>query len=180
MSNIYDRIKLARLSKKLSQVDVAESLGLSSNAYSRLERGFVQLNIERLEQLAGIFDISLKELLFPEDSGEQAQNEKIEVLQKHLAELEKEIVYLKEIRTALQDNLSFYKSTLSNYQSLEQDMVNNRQDTYGLLNGILQSLYLMLQQTNAKGNIEVPQIEEPIEIDQLKEHLQQLLDLLEK
>ncbi|MBV7515832.1 helix-turn-helix domain-containing protein, partial [Pseudomonas sp. PDM25] len=40
----------------LTQEEVAERLGVGNEAVSRIERGIVMPNIERLLELAGIFD----------------------------------------------------------------------------------------------------------------------------
>ena len=48
---------------KLSQEQVAEKLGIGSEAVSRIERGIVMPNIERLVELAGIFGCETADLL---------------------------------------------------------------------------------------------------------------------
>ncbi|MNF71472.1 helix-turn-helix protein [compost metagenome] len=46
-----------------SQEQVAEKLGIGSEAVSRIERGIVMPNIERLVELAGIFGCETADLL---------------------------------------------------------------------------------------------------------------------
>lgn len=46
-----------------SQAKVAEILGLSNDAISRMERGTITLNIERLCEFAELFDCSVVDLL---------------------------------------------------------------------------------------------------------------------
>lgn len=48
---------------KLSQEQVAEKLGIGSEAVSRIERGIVMPNIERLVELARVFDCETADLL---------------------------------------------------------------------------------------------------------------------
>ena len=48
---------------KLSQEQVAEKLGIGSEAVSRIERGIVMPNIERLVELAAIFGCETADLL---------------------------------------------------------------------------------------------------------------------
>ncbi|HJH19642.1 MAG TPA: helix-turn-helix domain-containing protein [Pseudomonas lactis] len=48
---------------KLSQEQVAEKLGIGSEAVSRIERGIVMPNIKRLVELAGIFGCETADLL---------------------------------------------------------------------------------------------------------------------
>ena len=52
-----------RIRSKLSQEEVAEKLGVGSEAVSRIERGKVMPNIERLAELAMIFGCETAELL---------------------------------------------------------------------------------------------------------------------
>ncbi|QLF94885.1 helix-turn-helix transcriptional regulator [Pseudomonas sp. ABC1] len=52
-----------RVRCKLSQEQVAERLGIGSEAVSRIERGIVMPNIERLAELAEIFGCETAELL---------------------------------------------------------------------------------------------------------------------
>ena len=46
-----------------SQDDVAFALNMEQNTYSRMERGETKLDIERLEQIAVFYEISLYQLL---------------------------------------------------------------------------------------------------------------------
>ncbi|TFA83832.1 DNA-binding XRE family transcriptional regulator [Pseudomonas sp. LAIL14HWK12:I2] len=48
---------------KLSQEQVAEKLGIGSEAVSRIERGIVMPNIERLVELAAVFGCETADLL---------------------------------------------------------------------------------------------------------------------
>lgn len=59
----------------LTQEEVAERLGIGSEAVSRLERGVVELSVVKLMQLADIFDCQMYELLTessnrPNDQGQ--------------------------------------------------------------------------------------------------------------
>ena len=67
---IEEKIKQIRNFKKMKQADVAEKLDISPQAYSQLERGEIKMDIERLEQLAHIFEMSV------EDIYKLAENEK--------------------------------------------------------------------------------------------------------
>ncbi len=60
---IYERVKLIRVEKKLSREEVASKLDLSVTAYGRIERGGTELSMSRLEQLAEIFGVEKDELL---------------------------------------------------------------------------------------------------------------------
>ena len=60
---IGNRIKLARISKNLSQDSVAEDLGISVSAYSNMERGAVDITVSRIIQVADILQINWISLL---------------------------------------------------------------------------------------------------------------------
>ena len=57
------RLKSLRLSKKLSQQDMANLLGITRQAYGRYESGLSEPDIENLRKLAKFFDVSIDYLL---------------------------------------------------------------------------------------------------------------------
>ncbi|OPG72039.1 transcriptional regulator [Pseudomonas ogarae] len=64
-----------RSERNLTQEEVAERLGVGSEAVSRLERGVVELSVVKLMQLADIFGCRMDELLTessnrPNDQGQ--------------------------------------------------------------------------------------------------------------
>lgn len=65
--NIPERIRLQRLQRGLSQENMADLLGLSTTAYGDIERGKTDLTLSRLNQLAGVFDLSLLSLMGDEE-----------------------------------------------------------------------------------------------------------------
>lgn len=66
-----------RLRSNLSQEQVAERLGIGSEAVSRIERGIVTPNIDRLVQLAQIFNCETAELLTEGSSRTEDQARKL-------------------------------------------------------------------------------------------------------
>ena len=60
---IHEKIRLLRQVKGLTQEEVADKLNLSVNGYGKIERGECDVNLTRLEQLAGVFEIEPIELL---------------------------------------------------------------------------------------------------------------------
>ncbi len=56
---IADKIRMARLSKSLSQENMANELGLSTGAYSNIERGVTDISVSRLLEIAEIFKVSI-------------------------------------------------------------------------------------------------------------------------
>jgi transcriptional regulator with XRE-family HTH domain len=65
LSKIGDRIRVCRAEKKLSQENVAQELGISVTAYSKIERGQTNVSIGRLEQIATCLDVPLPRLTHP-------------------------------------------------------------------------------------------------------------------
>ena len=60
---IGERLKKARLAKKLTQEQLAEKLDVSVAFLSRAERGDVKINLSRISQLCDILDISISNVL---------------------------------------------------------------------------------------------------------------------
>ncbi len=79
---IHDKIRVMREVNHWTQEDVAEKLGMSANGYSKIERGLSKPNLEKLQQIANIFNIDVIEF----------------------AEKEREIITLNELVQALKSN----------------------------------------------------------------------------
>ncbi|GAB3167551.1 helix-turn-helix domain-containing protein [Telluribacter humicola] len=99
MNDIYLKIKSIRVKKNLTQDDVAKHLGMAQSNYARMERGLSQITVERLAELAEIFEMSPEAIMgYSEEGGdfkEDAQyyynqvkklEEKVKKLQKELEE----------------------------------------------------------------------------------------------
>lgn len=63
MTEIHEKIRLLRHMNKLNQEEMANLLDMSTNGYAKIERGESALTIERLQQIAQKFDITLVDLL---------------------------------------------------------------------------------------------------------------------
>jgi DNA-binding XRE family transcriptional regulator len=57
------RIRALREYSKFTQAEIAERLGVSQAAYSRLEKGEIEISIMKLIALSEIYDIRLQELV---------------------------------------------------------------------------------------------------------------------
>lgn len=111
---------LANLRKEhhFTQEQMAEKLQMSKNGYAKLERGESKLNIERLQQIANVFNIDIADLLkqekdlnvlFGDNNGNYANKyygnhheiEKLELIIIHkdelLAQKDKEIELLRKL-----------------------------------------------------------------------------------
>lgn len=65
---VEEKIRLFREAKHITQEEIADRIGMSTSGYSKLERGEVRLNLNRLEQIAEILEMNVTDLL-REDSG---------------------------------------------------------------------------------------------------------------
>ncbi|MFD0764271.1 helix-turn-helix domain-containing protein [Mucilaginibacter lutimaris] len=78
-----------------SQEDVANRLGISIPAFSKIETGVTDINLSRLEQIANIFEVSVVNLLSLEYTEEPStQDVSLSIIQKKLADREIEITNL--------------------------------------------------------------------------------------
>jgi len=57
------RLRVLRAEKQLSQENLADMLGLSLNAYSRMERGETEVTLLRVEEVAKALEVEVGELL---------------------------------------------------------------------------------------------------------------------
>ena len=62
-----EKLKTYRENKKMTQVEVAEALGIKSATVSKYESGTLEPNIESLKKLAEIFEVSVDELIKEDD-----------------------------------------------------------------------------------------------------------------
>ena len=62
-SIIGERLKKARISKGLTQEQLAEKLDVSVAFLSRAERGNVKINLPRITQICNILDISISTII---------------------------------------------------------------------------------------------------------------------
>lgn len=58
-----EKIRKVRESKAWSQEQMAEKLNMSLNGYAKIERGETKLYLDKLEQIAQVFDIDVIELM---------------------------------------------------------------------------------------------------------------------
>lgn len=60
---IQSKIRSIRKAQQRSQEEMAEKLGIAPSSYAKIERGAVKLNIDKLQQIAEIFNMDAVELL---------------------------------------------------------------------------------------------------------------------
>ncbi len=60
---LNEKIRTVRESRNWSQEEMAEKLDMSTNGYSRIERGETKPTVQKLEKIAKIFGMDITELL---------------------------------------------------------------------------------------------------------------------
>jgi transcriptional regulator with XRE-family HTH domain len=63
MSEFADRLRLLRESRQLTQVRLAELVGVDPRAYNRWERGTIAPHLDTLVKIADVLQVSLDELV---------------------------------------------------------------------------------------------------------------------
>ena len=76
---LREKIKLYRENKKMTQNEVAETLGVKAATISKYEAGTLEPNIESLKKLADLFEVSVDELI-KEDTFDISRINILEVL----------------------------------------------------------------------------------------------------
>jgi transcriptional regulator with XRE-family HTH domain len=108
---LSEKIRLIRLSKNLSQQNIADELGITVSAYSNMERGVTEITIQRLKKIAEIFGVNVNEILI-ENSFFEEKNyrydsipQKLNSILNELQIQKNDIIYLKtEIKNLKKSN----------------------------------------------------------------------------
>lgn len=66
---LNEKIRTLREMNHWSQEKVAEQMNMSTNGYAKIERGETRPNIDRLTQIANIFNVDMAELLDSDNGG---------------------------------------------------------------------------------------------------------------
>lgn len=97
----YDTIRELREQRNWTQEYMADKLGLTRNGYAKIERGESTPSLERLDEIAKLFEISIIELLKLDDKNiiVQTQNQQANYYQHYVngESLQNEIEKLKLI-----------------------------------------------------------------------------------
>ena len=118
---VNEKIRFLRENKNLTQDQMAERLGMSTNGYAKIERGETRLTIPKLEQIVEVFDTDVLELM---SLGEKivyfqdSDNHSINIINPTSQDLTAEIIQLKQTITHQQDILEA-KNQLIEAQKLQ-------------------------------------------------------------
>src|ERR1700743_2131965 len=87
-------IRTIRHQRSWSQEDVANRLGISIPAFSKIETGGTDINLSRLEQIANIYEVNVVNLLADDLEDAEPQTSNMSIAQKKIMDREAEIANL--------------------------------------------------------------------------------------
>jgi transcriptional regulator with XRE-family HTH domain len=93
-NSVGKNIRTLRHQRGWSQEDVANRLGISIPAFSKIETGVTDINLSRLEQIAGIYEVNIINLLSLEAEEAEPQISTLSIAQKKILDREAEIANL--------------------------------------------------------------------------------------
>lgn len=96
MKTIGQTIRTLRRKQEWSQEEVAVQLGMSVPAFSKIETGLTDINLSRLEQIAGVFDMTAIDLLTYGEMPQQPPFEKLAATEAQLIDLQQKVIDLYE------------------------------------------------------------------------------------
>src|ERR1700740_2838284 len=101
--SIGKSIRILRHQHGWSQEDIANRLGISIPAFSKIETGVTDINLSRLEQIANIYEVNVVKLLSldvqdaePQVSGLHIAQKKIQDGENEIANLQRKVILLYE------------------------------------------------------------------------------------
>jgi transcriptional regulator with XRE-family HTH domain len=115
LKKIKERLKQIRQLKGLKQKDMAKLLGLSSSAYSKIEKGKIDLTLKNLSIIAQIFDDISMDWFLTGGSGHGCRG-----FGKYAEEVREMLKYMEENRAGMHSILSYF------YQLKDKQRVNEK------------------------------------------------------
>ncbi|WP_366520894.1 helix-turn-helix transcriptional regulator [Mucilaginibacter sp.] len=92
--SVGKNIRTIRHQRGWSQEDVANRLGISIPAFSKIETGVTDINLSRLEQIANIYEVNVVNLLALDAEDMEPQVSHLSIAQKKIVDREAEIANL--------------------------------------------------------------------------------------
>lgn len=117
---VNEKIRFLRESKNWSQEEMANKLGMSTNGYSKIERGESSLTISKLEKIVEVFGIDILEIISLGEKNviifkESGNNNSLNIINPTSQDLISEITTLKQ-RIAHQNELLEQKDQIIQLQ----------------------------------------------------------------
>ena len=110
--SVGKNIRTLRHQHGWSQEDVANRLGISIPAFSKIETGVTDVNLSRLEQIASIYEVNVINLLSLEAPEEEHQVSNLSIAQKKITDRETEIANLQRKVILLYEELRNHTSAV--------------------------------------------------------------------
>lgn len=107
------RIKTLRFGNGWTQEDIANRLGISIPAFSKIENGVTDVNLSRLEQIAHLFEVDVVNLLVEKHEPVARPLTLYDVVKKKLADAESRVLDLQNKVIELYAELHKGKQNLS-------------------------------------------------------------------
>jgi transcriptional regulator with XRE-family HTH domain len=89
---VAERIRMTRLSKGLSQQNMADDIGITVAAYSNIERGVTDISVTRMYQIAAVLKVN--PFSFLSDSGVNILNDSAENTYVHSTGISQQVYML--------------------------------------------------------------------------------------
>ncbi|TDQ11611.1 helix-turn-helix domain-containing protein [Pedobacter metabolipauper] len=94
MKSLGEKFKILRQKKGVNQRSMAQLLKISIPAYSKLETGITDPNYSRILQIAGLYDMSVKQLLAVGEEESDEHSLLVVQLKQKITELESNVIRL--------------------------------------------------------------------------------------
>lgn len=134
------KIRALREIKQWSQEEMAEKLHMSLNGYAKIERGETKLTLDKLEQIANLFNMDALEFMQNANKGVYfMMNETVDNNTVYYGVQESPIIELEKLKLALQlkDNIISHKEELLKTKDLlleqKQNEIDSLKDIIALL-----------------------------------------------
>jgi transcriptional regulator with XRE-family HTH domain len=109
MNNFSENIKKIRLEKGLTQVDMANKLGIKQSSYQQIESGRNDISLSRLQQIVEVFEMDFIDFFGYPDFNNSMQGvlNDMKKLEKQLNEFKDTVRYFKELSDERKARLVF-------------------------------------------------------------------------
>lgn len=94
MKTLGEKFRILRQKRGVNQKAMADLLDISIPAYSKLETSITDPNFSRINQIAEVHNLTLRELLDVGEEGISEQTQLIEQLKEKVSELENTVIRL--------------------------------------------------------------------------------------
>jgi transcriptional regulator with XRE-family HTH domain len=106
MITIGKKIRLLRKQNSWSQDDMSKKLDISIPAFSKIETGVTDINFSRLEQIAGLFKMTVVQLLLYGEESTATASADLALLNTRLINREEEVIYLQNKLIVLYEEIN--------------------------------------------------------------------------